>query len=259
MGERLGQHFLTDKKILERIADSVSDGPLVEIGPGHGELTEFLLAKNPSRILTSIERDPHLAKLFLKRFPKSQYPNTTLIEGDARTELPSLLSRVGHAGAPAVVGNIPYYLSGFLFRILGELEHKPSEVILTIQKEVAERAAATPPHMTLLSASLQIWCKPSVLFDIPAEAFSPPPKVRSSVLKLVPHIPAPSGKSLEATFAVIRALFRQPRKKAMSNLLVGYPDKKTEISEFFRSFLILETARPQEFSVEHIILLSRLL
>lgn len=257
MGQHLGQHFLTDKNILQKIADTTANNSVIEIGPGHGELTKYLLDKNPARQLTAIERDPCLAELFRKRFISDKFPNVTLIEGDVRKELPLLLDDASHPTLSAVVGNIPYYLSGFLFRILGESETKPAFAVFTVQKEVAERASASTPSMNLLSASLQIWATPNILFEIPPEAFSPPPKVRSAVLSLATHNPVPQSVVLFQAFRLIRVLFRQPRKKAISNLLISYPNKKEMFLYFFSSHLLPENARPQEFSAELILSLVK--
>lgn len=261
MGQRLGQHFLTDKKILQKIADVAiaTDRVVIEIGPGHGELTEKLLSKNPSRVLTAIERDSILAEQFRRRFPPSRFPHVTLVEGDARVVLPDLLAKANRAAPPAVVGNIPYYLSGFLFRILGDTEIKPSFTVFTVQKEVAERASEHAPHMSLLSASLQIWAEPSLLFEIPPEAFSPAPKVRSAILLLKPKHPLPENALLVSSYRLIRAMFCQPRKKAVSNLFAAFPEKKDAITRFFSEENISEQARPQEFSAERILRLTKVL
>lgn len=259
MGQRLGQHFLTDKIILQKIADvvAVENNGVIEIGPGHGELTERLLAERPSRVLTAIERDSRFAQLFRKRFPPDRFPKVILVEGDARKELPRLLSDSNRDAPPAVIGNIPYYLSGFLFRILSNAEIKPSVSVFTVQKEVAERAMEHAPHMNLLSASIQIWAEPSIVFEIPPEAFSPPPNVRSAVLLLRPKTPPLDLSVLSSSYRLIRGLFRQPRKKAISNLLAAFPDKKDTLTRFFSAQSLPENARPQEFSAERIVLLTQ--
>lgn len=246
--------------VLEKIARAVDphDAPLIEIGPGHGELTTHLLARDPNRTLIAIERDPRLVEQFRKKFSLHQFPNCSIIEGDVRRELPRILASTLPHSAPSVVGNIPYYLSGFLFRILGESEQKPARMVLTVQREIADRATAAVPHMNLLAVTLQMWARPSVLFGIPPESFSPPPKVRSAVLLLESVHPMPDLESLKSAFHLIRHLFRQPRKRAISNLGLAFPDRKASLREFFVSHSLSENARPQEISVEQAFLLARM-
>jgi 16S rRNA (adenine1518-N6/adenine1519-N6)-dimethyltransferase len=174
----LGQHFLTDPRILGRIADAL--GPLagesvLEIGPGRGALTEALLARGAS--LTAIEKDRDLVPVLQSRFP-----SLTVVEGDA-------LEVDWHAVAPGalICGNIPYNVTSPLIdRALQPPRARC--VVFLVQKEVAERVVAPPGGEIYgaLSVGVQAVARAERLFNVGAGAFSPPPRVASSVLRLVP-------------------------------------------------------------------------
>ena len=261
MPPRLGQHFLKDRSVLSAIADALaltSDNAVLEIGPGHGEFTRILLEKFPKMHLVAIEKDVRLAETLHKTFPRSQFPNFKIIEGDVRLCLIDVVADI-KKGDFKVVGNIPYYLTGYLFRLLGELPQKPRRSVFLIQKEVAERAIATPPRMNILASTLQIWVSPTIILNVPAHLFSPPPKVESAVICLVTRSSIPDLKFLTRYFAFVRILFRQPRKTALNNLVDGGVAKKAVILTVFHALSILPTSRPQDFSITSIITLAKAL
>ncbi len=269
MPRRLGQHFLKNKKILEKIADSLnpkSGDIVVEIGPGHGELTEELL-KYPVTVL-AVERDEALVNFLNKNFktqisnfksnPKSRLPKLNILNGDALKILPSLIGRlefdIGHSGYK-VVGNIPYYITGYLLRILSGLEHKPEAITLLIQKEVAERIVAKPPKMNLLAAVTQSWSEPKIILSVGRKEFSPPPKVDSAVITMVPGgSPSTLGAREAQYYEFLRVLFRQPRKTIVNNLMTN--DKlqmtKNDLIKELTKMNINPLDRPQDLSADDI-------
>src|SRR4030043_2274654 len=156
----LGQNFLMNKFKLRKIADALEfkkGDTIIEIGPGHGELTKEIRNKNKEVKIITIEKDEKLAKdLKNKIYNLKLDKNIEVIEGDALKILPTLNTKYKIQNKKyKLVGNIPYYITGYLLRILGGLKLKPSIIVLTIQKEVAQRICVRPPHMNLLAASVQ--------------------------------------------------------------------------------------------------------
>lgn len=245
MGRKLGQHFLKDGKVLAAIARETlvaSKSPVIEIGPGHGELTESLIAAGAEKIV-AIEKDPSLAILLREKY--AARPSVTIVEGDVRKILPELVATTGSV----ITGNIPYYLTGYLLRRLGELiTDDPkliTKVVLLVQKEVAERACATAPRTNLLSAVIHGFAEPKIALTVPRGAFAPPPKVDSALLVLVPHTNMATEKFARYVRAA-KTLFAHPRKTVTNNLrdLLGTERTQALLAETG----IKENARPAELS-----------
>ncbi|MCX6036296.1 MAG: 16S rRNA (adenine(1518)-N(6)/adenine(1519)-N(6))-dimethyltransferase RsmA [Chloroflexi bacterium] len=213
----LGQNFLQDNHVLQEIVSMADLGPadtVMEIGPGLGSLTRYLALL--ARSVTAVELDRKL-------FPALEsvlapYKNVRLVQGDILKLNPAeLMETPGYI----VVANIPYYITSVVIRHLLEAEQRPSRVVLTVQKEVAERICAGAGRMSLLALSVQVYGKPVIGTTIPAEAFYPPPKVDSAVLCIEiyaqPIIPA---DRLDRFFILIKAGFSQKRK-TLRNALSG--------------------------------------
>lgn len=257
MRQNLGQHFLKDKKVLRTIAGAaeLGDGDtVIEVGPGHGELTDELLRSKINDLkLIAIERDPELSDVLRKKYENT--PFVEVIEGDVRKVLPDLIRERGFAsGGYKLVGNIPYYLTGFLFRIVGALEEKPELCVFTIQKEVALRVAAKPPHMNLLAAAVQYWSDPRVVATIPKTAFSPAPEVDSAVITLALDRTIGTETQEEQTryYTLIKTLFAQPRKTILNNLFTcGEWEKpgKSRVEELLNAIGVDPSLRPQDLDV----------
>lgn len=256
MPEYLGQHFLKNKEKLQKIVDALelkNNDIVIEIGPGHGELTEELRIKNYElgiRII-AIEKDGELTDKLKEKF--SQDKNIEIIQGDALKILPEL-----KANNYKIVGNIPYYITGYLFRILGELEQKPSLIVLLIQKEVAERICVEPPKMNLLAASVQIWAEPKIIDYVLRKDFLPQPKVDSAIIKLAIKVqPLAIRENTEKYYQFIKIIFKQPRKTIVNNLVssIKYQVlgvKKEEIVKKLQEIGMGTNARPQNLSIEQI-------
>ncbi len=268
MRQKLGQHFLQDTAQLARVADYALIGEgdtVIEIGPGHGELTAYLVAaiahaKNASLIL--IERDAALILGLRKKFaPLLEKGAMKIEEGNAVEILPTLAANLRGAQYK-IVGNIPYYLTGFLFRVIGELPYKPVLSVFTIQKEVAERLTAQPPHMNLLAASIQYWADAELLDIVPKDSFSPPPEVDSAVIRLATLPKQPAAAAQDHFYACIHALFKQPRKTIGNNLrqlptFAALPKEARE--ELFKKIGHSSEERPQDMHIKSISLLAHLL
>lgn len=250
MGRKLGQHFLKDEGVLRQIAYSLgieSSDIIVEIGPGHGELTNELRIMNYESRIIAIEKDEKLVQVIRKKFASDK--NIEIIQGDALKILPSLIRNSNYK----VVGNIPYYITGYLLRILGELENKPSLIVLTIQKEVAERICAKPPKMNLLAASVQFWAQPKIIDLIKKAAFNPQPEVDSAIIKLVPKKVIEGDENY---YKLIKSLFKQPRKTILNNIFHGMKISKEKTIEKFTKQDIQPNARPQNLTIQSLIALS---
>ena len=214
----LGQHFLHDRGIIGKIVQAVDPQPgdrLVEIGPGQGAITFPLLDRHGA--LTVIEFDRDLI------FPLTQAARAhgvlTVIHRDIlQVDLTAL---AGDEGPLRLVGNLPYNLSSpILFHALA---HAPvvRDMHFMLQKEVVDRMAAGPGTKVYgrLSVMLQAYCSVEPLFDVPPQAFRPPPKVDSAVVRLVPHAPGTIGIDDRERFAsVVRDAFGQ-RRKTLRNAL----------------------------------------
>ncbi|MDE1970739.1 MAG: ribosomal RNA small subunit methyltransferase A [Patescibacteria group bacterium] len=258
MGQKLGQHFLINPSVLARIADAIhphTNETIIEVGPGHGELTDALLALNPHIRLILIEKDAHLAKNL-----RDKYSTTSIeiITGDVLTLLPSLLHPAPDTPhSVKVVGNIPYYLTGFLLHRLLELEEPPHTIVFTIQKEVAERIVAHAPHMNLLAASVQYFGTPELLFTISRQDFNPPPQVDSATIRITLRTPISTREERAIFFRVVKAGFSHPRKLLMSNLIAAFAVPKSTLENIFTRLAIRHDARGQHLDIATWSALSR--
>src|SRR5512133_3581324 len=214
----LGQNFLQDQTALEKIVQAAEiqpDDVVLEIGPGLGSLTRYLAVSAKSVIAVELDREiiPVLQTVL------APYPNTRIVEGDILQGSPASLVNTDDY---LVVANVPYYITPAIFRHLLETSPRPRRIVLTIQKEVAERICAKPGDMSLLALSVQVYGQPKIAAIIPAEAFFPVPKVDSAIIRVdmlpEPRIPAPL---LDIFFHMAKAGFSQKRKTLRNSLSAG--------------------------------------
>jgi 16S rRNA (adenine1518-N6/adenine1519-N6)-dimethyltransferase len=254
--QRLGQHFLKNKSVLQSIAAALNLAPddvIIEIGPGHGELTDFLRGENPATRIILIEKDKKLFDLLNEKFGNDA--RVTIMLGDALIILPEITNEPKSKKSKyKIVGNIPYYITGHLFRVLSELTRKPELGIFMIQEEVAERICAAPPRMNRLAASVQYWAEPHILQVIPSTDFSPKPKVASAVISFKTKR---SFIDVPNYYIAIRTLFSQPRKTIINNLKSGAKQKGGIFTEKLSAIGIIPSHRPQDLSVSDIISIAK--
>jgi len=220
--EKLGQHFLIDQDILDKIIKTSSikkTDTILEVGPGLGVLTEKLL-KKASKVLV-IEKDKDMV-LFLKHnFSKSK--NLFIYHEDIlKFNIEKYIK-----GSYKIVANIPYYLTSRLLRNFLERKNKPKSMILMVQKEVAERIIARSKKENLLSTSVKFYGKPKIIMEVSAKSFYPRPKVESAVIEISDIKNSCQNINEKSFFQLIRIGFGGPRKKLLNNLSSGFKkDKK---------------------------------
>lgn len=218
----LGQHWLTDTKALRRIAEAAEITPedtVIEIGPGKGALTKYLAER--ASVLITAEKDTALAKTLAAMYAGRD--NITVLERDVLEAPVEEILNAGLGGIPyVVVGNLPYNVGTAIIRRFLTAVVRPRRLVVMLQAEVAERIAAQPGHMSYLSAEMQLYAEPRLLFRIPAKAFRPPPKVQSAVLQLeVRDSPDTEVDDQSAFLALVQAGFAAPRKRLRNSLAVG--------------------------------------
>ncbi len=220
----LGQHFLNNKDLLGAVVDAatITKGEtVVEIGPGEGALTEMLLERG-ARVV-ALEKDARLIELLKNKFVGKRLE---VIEGDALDFDPTTYKL--KPGAYKVVGNVPYYITGALFKKFLTTKHQPSTLVFLVQKEVAERIAREKKE-SILSLSVKAYGEPKYIKTVPAGAFVPPPKVDSAIL-LVSDISRTNFKNKaheEKFFELVKKAFGSKRKMLRSTLGID-SDKRPE-------------------------------
>ena len=238
----LGQHFLTDLSIAQRIADTLSSAkcPVLEIGPGMGVLTQYLI-KNPNIQLTAIEIDRE-SVAYLREW----YPELHLIEGDF---LKADLNTIFPTGPFCVIGNYPYNISSQIFFKVLEYRDRIPVCSGMIQKEVALRLAAKPGKKDygILSVLLQAYYDIEYLFTVGNHVFNPPPKVESAVIRLTRNQRERLDCDEQLFKTVVKTAFNQRRKQMRNSLqqLVGKGNPLLQENIF--------TKRPEQLHVDEFV------
>ncbi len=230
----LGQHWLKNREVLDHIASLACTNNVktcLEIGPGLGHLTSSLL-KNFDHVI-AVEFDQKLAENLPKSFPGKHLTvkNADILSFDFTMLTPPFV----------VAGNIPYYITSPIIDKLLSLKTHPEKIVLLIQKEVADRLVAKKGKHTLLSLSAQNRAAIQRDITVPAEFFSPAPKIDSAVVVLTPF---KNPKIRPEVFTLIKEGMRNPRKKLINNL-----KSHGDLSDLFEKLHIPTTARPSELDL----------
>jgi len=250
----LGQHFLTDRRILGRIIDVLApraDETIVEVGPGRGALTELL--RERTGLVVAIEVDRALATVLRKRYEGDG--KVRIVEADVlRVDLGTVAG-----GAYGLIGNVPYNITTpILFHALRP--PRASRAVFLVQREVADRMRATPGgrEYGALSVNLQALASVRVHFGVPAGAFVPPPRVDSSVVELVPLAHPAVEQVEEGPFReMVQAAFGM-RRKQMKRVLRGLVSATREASESILTEVGIDPeARPETLTVHQFVGLFR--
>jgi len=255
----LGQHFLVDRGALQRIvraADLVSTDTVIEVGPGPGILTRELLAR-AGRVI-AVEKDERMADMLARELAD---PRLTVVTGDMLEVAPEALLdlevrsplpfREGGQGVGSykVVANLPYYVAAPILRQFLEARLRPKLMVVLLQKEVAERAAARPGDMSLLSLGVQLYARPTVVGIVKAGSFYPPPKVDSAIVRLdVLEQPA-ADVAPELFFKVAAAGFSAKRKQVANSLAHGLGIERDEAVKALREAGIEPQRRAETLSI----------
>lgn len=247
----LGQNFLVDENILRKIANvaEISAGDVVlEVGPGLGSLTRYLAVQ--ARQVIAVELDGKMLPVLHETL--AAFSNVKIIIGDVLKINPTelLASYTQSASSYRVVANIPYYITSALIRHLLEAEIQPSSMVLTVQKEVAQRICDQPPNMSLLALGVQVYGEPKTASKIPAGAFYPSPKVDSMVviINLYPD-PLIPNEDLPQFFLLAKSGFSQKRKTLLNALSAGMRWPKDQTEEILSQAGIDSKRRAQTLSI----------
>lgn len=232
----LGQNFLINQGILDKIvtaAELTKNDLVVEIGPGTGNLTVNLSEKAGKVI--AIEKDYRLIEGLQEKFKNK---NVEVIEDDVLKL--NVTSYMLHDSAYKIVANIPYYVTSHLLKIIFEKWPRPKLIILTIQKEVAQRIVVRPPYMNLLALSVQLYSEPKIIGYISKGSFRPMPKVDSAIIKLTPY-PKIDTEFTKKVLGLAKKAFAGKRKQL----------KNTIGTEILEESGIKPESRPEELSLEN--------
>lgn len=223
LSKSLGQNFLIDKNIRDKIVEGSLIGPedlVIEIGPGVGVLTQ-LLCEHAKHVL-AIEIDKSLIPILKETL--QEYPNAEVINEDVlRCDLKGLIKAQNHKGAVRFVGNLPYYITTPIIMKILEDRVPADSITVMVQKEVADRLAAMPGSKTYgaITVAVRYYCNVTKVVSAPREVFYPRPNVDSTVLRLDIRKECPVSLIDEAAFfAVVKAGFGQ-RRKTLHNALTG--------------------------------------
>lgn len=244
----LGQHFLTDLSIAERIADTLKDyvgTPVLEVGPGMGVLTQYLIAKGHD--LKVVELDRESVDYLHANFPELE--GKVIGEDFLQLDLASM-----YDGQFCIIGNYPYNISSQIF--FKVLDYRDQVVCCSgmLQKEVAERIAAGPGSKAygILSVLLQAWYDIEYLFTVSEHVFNPPPKVKSGVIRLVRNNVRELGCDESMFKTIVKLSFGQRRKTLRNSLRSFAKNPEVLADEIFNK-------RPEQLSVAEFIRLTNLL
>lgn len=251
----LGQHFLIDEHVLDKIIAAAEVGPadtVLEVGPGPGVLTQAL-AEHAGRVI-AVELDQQMVCILQDHL--AEFENLEIVPGDILEIEPHELIE----GPYKVVANLPYYITSAVIRHLLETKHKPTILVLMVQWEVAQRILARPGNMSILAISVQFYGRPRLVTRVPAGAFWPPPEVESAVLRIdVYEEPPVAVDDVDWFFKVVRAGFQQKRKQLKNALAGGLHPPKDQVLVALEKAGIDPRRRAETLSLEEWATLARML
>jgi len=261
-----GQNFLIDEHILKKIVGSANlkkSDIVLEIGPGIGTLTQELAKRvKPAPYRTrsgtgkviAVEKDKRMCEILSEMLKSWDIRNVRIIQGEILEFNPK--SYKLKAKSYKIVANLPFYIVAPVIRKFLESKNPPKEMILMVQKEVAQRICAKPPDMSILAVSVQFYAKPEILFYVSKSSFWPPPKVNGAILKIIPNR-ARRNVLRKLFFKVVRAGFSQPRKQLANNLSKELKLDKSEVKNWLLENKIEPSRRAETLSIKDWIKLTK--
>lgn len=244
----LGQNFLTNTRIVSKIADAgniTNKDIVLEIGPGKGILTKELLSR--AKKVIAIEKDDSLFLALQEKFKKEiRNKKLELIHNDARLIQLKKIGLTNHSYS--IVANIPYNITGELFELFLTNTIQPKTIVFLVQKEVAERIVAKDKKESILSLSVKIFSSPKIMGVVGRGSFSPAPNVDSAILLLRDiHNPWKNKKEEEKFFSIVKSGFAHKRKYVAKNILGG---GFTNVLSIFEKENIPTTSRAEDLPLE---------
>lgn len=240
----LGQHFLIDGKALNAIVEAADIKPnekVVEVGPGMGILTRELCER--AKEVFAIELDRNMIPVIKTSCIK--YSNLWIKNEDV------LKLNTTEFGEYKLVSNLPYYITSAVIRLFLEAPNKPQEMVLLMQKEVADRIAAKPSRMSKLAVAVQFYGNPQIIASVPRTSFFPAPKVDSAIIKIkVYKEPLFSDADPKIFFRLVRAGFSEKRKQLINSLSGGLTIEKEEAEELLTKAGINPQARAESLAMK---------
>ena len=244
----LGQNFLMDGRVRAKIVDAADISPddtIMEIGPGRGFLTKGL-AEQAGRVV-AVELDDGLVPRLRETF--ADLGHVEIVHGDARTI--DIGSLVGAAREYKVVANLPYYAATPIVRRFLEATHKPTTLVVMVQKEVGLEMTAPPGKMGILSVATQVYGSARIVTSVPPKAFRPSPNVTSAVVRIDTYSePLVAFDSADTFFTLVRAGFSAPRKQIHNSLKNGLEIGSEQVMALLQSAGISPTRRAQTLSID---------
>ena len=259
--KNLGQCFLVSEGALSKIieAGEIKKGDkILEIGAGTGILTQELLKRGA--LVVAVEKDARLFEILKKKFGEAQKNKKIfLLKGDfLRLKFPNFLIERGFSRRNfKVIANLPYQITSPVLKMLCEKDFLPLSILLTIQKEVAQRICAKPGAINSLAVMVQAVSKNvRILSTFPPSNFYPSPKVNSALIK-IEGLAHPEGIKIEDLRAVIKAGFGSKRKKLKKNLEKAFPKSKEKIETLWKELKLEENLRAQDLEVSQWVELAK--
>jgi len=240
--KRLGQNFLIDKSVVKKVIKAAglhSKDIVLEVGPGIGALTKEI-AKKAGKIIT-VEKDPRMVEILMDNL--KGFKNIEIINKDI------LKYNFQFSKKYKIVANLPFYITAPVIRKFLESKYPPEEMVLIVQKEVAQRICSKPPKMNILAVSVQFYAKPKIISYISRKSFWPSPKVDSAIIKIVPQKKY-KDIDIDLFFKVVKAGFAHPRKQLANNLTNGLKLNKQEVNDLLLKNNIKPSQRAETLAVQ---------
>ena len=248
--KHLGQNFLINKTVISKLikgAKILKTDTLLEIGPGMGVLTQEI-AKIAKKVI-AVEKDPRMCNFLKERL--QNFDNIEIINQDIlKFQIQNYKSQINSKFKIQnykIIANLPFYITAPVIRKFLETKNPPQEMVLIIQKEVAQRICAKPPKMSILAVSVQFYANPKILSYVSKKSFYPQPKVDSAIIQIKPE--KKYKVNPDKFFKIVKAGFSQPRKQLANNLSKQLNINKKELSSLLLDKGVKPTQRAETLTV----------